>query len=113
MKVNRLVVNLLAWGCLAGPALAQNNVTIRGKILNPVEPKVTIRFERGNLSEPESFTLDLDKANGFVFSTKVDTLARFNLSHGPDNHMSTWILEPGDDVAFTTDAKNFYPTLKF
>jgi peroxiredoxin len=107
------VFSALAILCLAWPALAQNNVTIRGKILNPVEPKVTIRLERGNLSEPESFTLDLDKANGFVFSTKVDTLARFYLTHGPTHRIDTWILEPGDDVAMTTDAKDFYPSMKF
>jgi peroxiredoxin len=103
----------LALACLAGRAQAQNNVTIRGKIANPVEPKVSITLERGDLNGPETVTLNLDKANEFVFNTKVDTLARFNLAHGPDNHINTWILEPGDNVAFTTDAKDFYPSLKF
>jgi thiol-disulfide isomerase/thioredoxin len=113
MKLNRILGSLLAFACLVGHAQAQNNVTIKGKIANPVEPKVTIRLERGYLAETETFTLNLDKANEFVFTTQVDTLARFNFSHGPNNHINIWILEPDDNVAFTADAKDFYPTLKF
>jgi|GEM_PF-1068623 len=105
--------SLLALALCVGVANAQNNVTIRGKVQNPVDTKVSIRITRGAMTPPEKITLELDKANSFVFATKVDEMARFNFSHGPANNIDVWILEPNDDVAMTFDANNFYPTLQF
>ncbi len=96
-----------------GMANAQDNVTIRGKVQNPVDTKVNIRITRGPMTPAEKITLDLDKANSFVFTTKVDDMARFSFSHGPAKTAPTWILEPNDEVTMTFDASNFYPTLQF
>ncbi len=105
--------SLVALLLFVGITNAQNNVTIKGKIQNPVDTKVTFVLTKGEMTEPENITIDLDKTNSFVFSTKIDDLARFNFSHGTENGINWWILEPNDEVNMTFDAKNFYPSLKF
>jgi len=103
-------ISFLLSFCIAN---AQNNVTIKGKILNPVDSKVTFVLTKGEMNEAENITLDLDKNSSFVFTTQIDDLAHFNFTHGKEIGINWWILEPNDEVTMTCDAKNFYPTLKF
>ncbi|TAE21338.1 MAG: AhpC/TSA family protein [Cytophagales bacterium] len=102
---------------ISGFATAQPNVTIRGKITNPLSRSVTFSLTRGELEyKSEETILVLDKNNAFSFTTRVDPIARLGFRHGPDSlgaSFDIWILEPGDDVTMTADAHNFYPTLTF
>ncbi len=94
-------------------ASAQNNVTIKGKITNPADTKVTFTITKGEMGEPENITINLDKTNSFAFATKIGDMARMNFNHGTENSINWWILEPNDEVSMTFDSKNFYPSLKF
>lgn len=106
-------LNLFACLLLASITYAQNNVTIRGKITNPVDTKVSFTLNKSEMGLGEVFTLDLDKNNSFVFSTKIDGIARFNFNDGSDNAINWWILEPNDEVTMTFDSKNFHSSMKF
>jgi thiol-disulfide isomerase/thioredoxin len=105
--------SFLALLFFVGIADAQYNVTIKGKITNPADTKVTFTIWKGEMSEAENITLNLDKANSFVFTTKIDDLARMNFNHGTDNSINWWIIEPNDEVTMTFDSKSFYPSLRF
>ena len=101
------------------PLLAQQspNVTFRGKISNPLSRSVSFNLTRGEVDyRGETITLPLAADNSFVLKTTANPITRLNFSHGPDETavtLNTWILEPGDDITMTVDAKNFWPTLIF
>lgn len=102
---------------LTGSAWAQTNVTIRGTITNPLAETVTFRVQKNPLDYPgETIELRLDKAHSFELKTNIGQLARVSFKHGSEeseNGFDTWILEPGDDVVMTVDAKKFWETLRF
>ncbi len=110
-----LLMSVLA----VSPLLAQEspNVVFRGKISNPLSRSVSINLTRGELDyRGETITLPLAADNSFVLKTTANPITRLNFSHGPDEtavSLNTWILEPGDDISMTVDAKNFWPTLIF
>jgi peroxiredoxin len=100
----------------AGIAHAQNNVTIRGTVTNPIDKTVKFFLSKSKYDPAEEIALTLDKKKSFVFTCRVDDMARINFRHGgenSDNAFHTWIVEPGDDVTMTFDAKSFWQTLKF
>jgi peroxiredoxin len=111
---NLLFTALAVW---TTASFAQN-VTLRGKITNPIARTVQFAIDQyGKETQKEEVALNAN--DEFTFSTTVDKVGYMTFLHGDEPNetngaaMYMRILEPGDDLRMTFDAKRFWKTVKY
>ncbi|MFN4145916.1 MAG: hypothetical protein ACK4GN_08850, partial [Runella sp.] len=93
------------------------NVTLRGKIKNPIAKSVKIYYKILGEEYQQKEVL-LDSKNEFSWNIPFKKVASMQFTHGEFEEPSTAIflknilLEPGDDLMVSFDAKDYWKTLK-
>ena len=105
--------------CLTlGLATFSQNVSIRGKIKNPVSRFLELQlypFAHQGIQEQ----LVLNESNEFEFKTTLTDVAYFKLifnagaSNADEGRLKWCIVEPGDDIFMEFDALNFWQTVHY
>ncbi|WP_192822623.1 peroxiredoxin [Rufibacter sp. LB8] len=103
---------LLLYFMLLLPALAQNTVTITGKISKPVSDSILLELYRVPASySGESNTVALSKTGEFSFTVSVPEPMLGELVHGSESVML--YLQPGDQLDVRANAEDFIFSAKF
>ena len=94
---------------------------IRGKVTNAINDEVNFRYLNA-LGNQENIAIKLDSVNHtFEYRGVLNEVTYFDFYHdsyNPNNryhdcYLTDLIIEPGDAVTLTFDAKNFWSSLKF
>jgi thiol-disulfide isomerase/thioredoxin len=108
----KLIITLLALLSSFCIALAQDNLSIKGKIINPTSRELILHVQKQGIISLENIIVELKKDNTFAFSSQIEEMTSIFFEHGGSG-LVRLPFEPNDEISMTFNPQDFRGTVKF
>ena len=111
MNLKNLLTIALATLLFACTKTDQNQVTITGKIINPIGDEVQFNTQVAPFLGDTIYSTTLNKDGTFAISFNLDSATYLNFGHGVE--VTAMYVKPGDKIHLTIDTELFDETIKY